>query len=104
MLDALREKFGPIVVNNWHSGGRFKDSGLRHPTSKVGAKASAHKQGKAFDCKFISAKLSDVHAFILKHPDQFPKIKRLECLTATPTWLHFDTRETGRPGIHVFKP
>lgn len=104
MLDALREKFGPITVNNWSFGGRFKDSGLRHPESKVGAKGSAHKQGKAFDCKFSKAKLSDVHAYILENQAEFPKIKRLECLSATPTWLHFDTRDSGRPGIHVFKP
>ena len=48
-LDALRERFGPLVVNNWHSKGSsftnqiYRESGLRRWDTKTGAARSQHE-------------------------------------------------------------
>ena len=103
-LDALRDKFGALTVNNWKSGGQFKDSGMRHFNSTVGARWSAHRYGMAFDCKFKDAKPQVVHAYILSHADEFPLLTTLEAIYATPTWLHFDCRNHQRSEIWVVNP
>lgn len=52
--DLLRERFGAITVNNWHSGGSWQNRGLRL-TSAVGAKYGPHLRGAALDCNFKDA-------------------------------------------------
>lgn len=58
MAQALRDRFGPLTINNWHVGGRFLDSGYRAPNCKIGSKTSAHRRGMAIDIK--SNRLSSV--------------------------------------------
>ena len=103
-LDALRDKFGPTTVNNWHIGGRFKESGLRDPFTSTGAMWSQHKFGRAFDLKFRDAKPQNVFDYVLAHADEFPEITVLEDVAATPSWLHFDVRAASWDGIRVVRP
>lgn len=109
-LDALRERFGPLVVNNWHSKGSsfthqiYRESGLRRWDTGTGAKRSQHKFGRAFDCKFANYEPYEVANYVVANPDEFPLITRVEDVTHTPTWFHFDTKPTNQPGIYVFKP
>lgn len=103
-LDALREKFGPIRVNDWHLGGTYSQSGLRDPVTGVGARLSQHKAGRAFDCKFANTTPQAVYAYLLEHAAEFPGITTLEDINATPTWLHFDVRNADWAGIRVVKP
>lgn len=90
-LDAYRERFGAIVVNDWHSGGTFKESGLRLPTTATGARFSMHKFGGAADCKPKNVPVRHMYDYVLAHPDEFPHINRVENIAATPTWFHSDT-------------
>lgn len=103
-LDALHDQFGGVVINDWHWGGNFKESGLRAFGTSTGAKWSQHKYGRAFDCKFKSAEVSHVHEYILLHPAQFPYVTTLEALASTPTWLHFDTRNNPSGRIRIVTP
>jgi hypothetical protein len=104
VLDALRDRFGPITVNDWHRGGVYKESGLRDPVTGVGARLSQHKRGAAYDCKFKDATPKAVFDFLLAHPGEFPEISVLEDVAATPTWLHFDVRPASWQNIRVVKP
>jgi len=103
-LDELRDRFGPIVVNDWHAGGRFDESGLRGPYSRTGASFSQHRFGRAFDCKFKDVTPSDVHAYVRAHAAEFPHLTTLEQLEATPSWVHFDVRANAGPGLRIVKP
>jgi hypothetical protein len=103
-LQSIRNKFGPIVVNNWRDGGAYKESGLRSATSATGAKFSQHRYGRAFDCKSTSVSPQEMCDFILKSRKDFPYITCIENPEATPTWLHFDTRNHQRDGIWIVNP
>ena len=103
-LQALRDTFGALVVNNWHKGGAYKESGLREANTTTGAPRSAHKRGEAFDCKPQRCSVREVFDYIVANPSEFPLIRRLEDIAYTPTWLHFDVVAHGGSGIRVFRP
>lgn len=104
MIDNIRNRFGPVIINNWAIGGEYSESGLRQSDSKTGARYSMHKFGCAFDMKFQDATPQEVYDFILKHPDQFPEVTTMENIDATPTWLHADVRNHNRSGIWIVNP
>lgn len=104
LLDALRDQFGPCTVNDWHRGGRFKESGLRDPVTGVGARLSQHKRGAAFDCKFKDASPRNVYDYLLANPDEFPELTVLEDIESTPTWVHVDVRPANWTGIRIVRP
>ncbi len=102
-IQALRDEFGPIIINDWLWGGEFVNSGLRYPTSQFGAKLSAHKFGAAADLKFADADPIQVQAYIHSHPDDYPYITRMEDANITKTWAHIECG--GRRGdIIIFQP
>lgn len=93
-LDALREKFGPLVVNNYHSGGDRKWSGLRTQgfygsAAAYEASLSQHKFGRAADCLPSKTTAEAMRQYVLAHPDEFPHITFLE---TDVSWFHFDVR------------
>ena len=101
-LQALRERFGRIVVNGVYKGHTFTESGLRTKTTKTGAKTSQHKLGKAFDLKFLDTDEIKVYDFLINSPEKAYAmgIRRLENIEFTGRagdagWLHFDTKDTG---------
>ena len=103
-LDQLREHFGPISINDWHWGGKFQYSGMRPFVGGVGAVWSMHRFGRAFDCKPKETTPQEMHAMILAKPEKFPHIRVLEAIEATPTWVHWDTRNHTRSEIWVVNP
>jgi len=98
-LDALRERFGVVTVNNWHIGGNRNWSGLRTPDSPYFSAYSQHTFGRAFDCLFNSFTAEDVRQDILAYKDEFEFINSMELGTS---WLHFDVRNSDR--IKTFYP
>lgn len=102
--DALRDKFGVCVVNDWHEDGRFNESGFRDSASSTGAKYSQHRYGRGLDCKFAKATPREVFDYLRAHAEDFPYLTTLEDVEATPTWLHFDVRNNFTPGIRIVKP
>lgn len=104
MLVALREKFGPIVVNGTYLGHTYTESGLRRFDTGTGAKWSMHRYGGAYDMKFLRVTPREVSVYVLAHPDEFPMITTLEDVEQTVTWLHGDCRNHSRQGIWVVNP
>lgn len=109
-LDRLRERYGPLVVNDWLWGGEFRLSGLRPLGSGVGAALSQHVFGRAFDCKFRQAAAPEVRAELLagrlRGPGQvFEHVTRVEDFPGMG-WFHFDTgnHDAARDGILVVTP
>lgn len=103
-LQAIRDRFGPVTVNDWHRGGLYRESGFREMNTTTGAPKSAHKRGEAFDLKFPEYTVREVYDYILDNSHEFPYIRRMENIESTRTWLHFDVVEHTGKGIRVFKP
>ena len=103
-IQALRDEFGPIVINDWLWDGEFVNSGLRYPMSQFGAKLSAHKFGTAADLKFLDADPIQVQAYIHSHPEDYLYITRLEDANITKTWLHVEVGDRRSNEIVIFKP
>ena len=100
-LDALRERYGTVTVNNWFWGGKYKYSGYRPWNCPVGARTSQHKFGRAMDCKFKNVTADEVRedmrnagCFDPKSSKPFPyafaHIRRIENFEGM-SWFHFDT-------------
>jgi len=106
VLDLLREKVGkPVIVNNWHTGGQYKESGYRIPHTKTGARYSMHKLGIAADVKVNGMTPMQVLAVILADHDEFKAagMTTYENPAFTPTWLHIDCRQVARPDHNAFR-
>lgn len=103
-LQALRDAFGPITVNNWHAGGPYKESGLRSFTTSTGAAYSQHRFGRAFDCKIKGVTPHEAMHYVLAHPEKFPHLTTIENPDATPTWFHFDVRNHNKQGVWIVNP
>jgi hypothetical protein len=95
--DALRDKFGPIIINNWHLNGDREWSGLRTPESPFYSPTSQHAHGRASDKLFKSVTSKEVRRYILDHPAEFPYIHGLEL---NVNWVHSDIRNCS--GIKTF--
>lgn len=109
-LDQLRERFGPAVVNTWHSlalqnaYGFRSQSGLRdvtfYDTAEDYIKShSQHKYGRGADVLFRNYSAEEVRKEVLSNPKDFPFLKAVELGV---NWFHFDTRNC--TPIFTFKP
>ena len=107
-LDQLYEAFGPMTVNNWHSGGRFRESGLRDPNTATGAPRSQHKVGRAADIKPLKLTVREMYDAILADPSKFPLLTTLENIEFTEPgkWIHVDVRPRlpNQTGIRIVNP
>lgn len=107
LLDWLREKYGPAVINNWHIGGQFSQSGLRTVAFygselKYHNSFSQHKYGRAADMKFAKKTAVEIREDL--------KLQWPACGLGFPisleedvSWLHVDTRPHDGL-IKTFKP
>lgn len=98
-LDALRQRYGKAVVNNYMFGGNFHQRGLRTMESEHYNPLSQHSYGRAFDVSFFTIDAEAVRQDIYKNLHLFPHIKGIE---EGVTWLHFDTRNAA--SLVRFKP
>lgn len=87
--DRLREEFGRVVINNWHTGGNREWSGLRTSDSPYYSQFSQHTFGRASDKLFLDNNVDGVRNEIIANPDKYPFISAVEMNT---TWLHTDCR------------
>lgn len=97
IAQAIRDHFGlPIIINNWHIGGGYKESGLRKFLTKTGATFSQHKFGRAIDVKIEGVSdYDEVRAEIVRYWPEFKASGLTTIEDGTPTWLHSDCRNTG---------
>lgn len=91
----------PVIINNWHSGGQYKESGLREMMTTTGAAFSQHKFGRAIDIKIPGLTAEFIRGEIMANEYKFIA-KGLTTIEAdTPTWVHLDTRNTGLKDILI---
>jgi hypothetical protein len=95
----------PVTINNYATGGKYKESGLRDINTKTGAKKSAHKEGKAIDIKVKGMTAKEVYEFCLKHSDTLYAmgVREIEDQRYTSTWCHLSTRGNWER-IKIIKP
>ena len=97
-LDTIREHWDrAIIVNNWAKGGNLKQCGLRSNLddlvkNKKTLYLSAHCMGKAVDMHDTKGSNKALFNLVYNLIEQkkLKKIKRLENLINTPTWVHAD--------------
>lgn len=105
-MTFLRQWFdAPIIINNWHTGGRFQERGLRALNTTTGARMSQHKFGRAVDFNVQGLTAHDVYVRIIDGWDKvrlFTEFTTIEDVADTPTWTHIDCRwllDTRKPNI-----
>lgn len=102
IADFIRETVGKsVTINDWHTGGKFYESGLREQNTKTGAKKSAHKEGKAIDVKVSGFGGKEWYDFVKKYAKDLYQLgaRRIEDKSLATTWLHIDTKEHGYPNV-----
>lgn len=103
--DRLRERYGPMVVNNWDQGGNFQLSGWRPGDCSVGALFSQHKYGRALDLKPQDIDAESIRQDILADPWN-TTFAYITCVELDVSWLHIDCRNWDKllNGILTIKP
>jgi len=102
----IRDTIGmPVTINNYATGGQYKESGLRDINTKTGAKKSAHKEGKAIDIKVKGMTAKEVYGWCLAHSTELYAlgVREIENNLHTPTWTHLGTRG-GWSSIKIINP
>lgn len=109
-IDKIRETWGkPIIINNWASGGNLSQCGLRcNIDPLVKAKTTpylgGHNLAKGFD---LHDKGGDniglwEHSKKLINLKELKKIRRIENIKSTPTWVHVDSLGTADGNLYIF--
>jgi len=94
-LDSLRDRYGPMTVNDYHWGRDREWSGLRTPDSPYFSRYSQHTFGRAADCLFANTSAEEVRQEILTAPED-PSFHLIGSIELGVSWLHFDVRNCDR--------
>ena len=106
--DRLRERFGPMTINDWLWGGLMKLRGFRDIILDLAgtdySRTSQHCFGRAIDYNFETVSAEEVIQDILDDPFK-PEYKYITGLETDTTWVHNDTRSWGKAsnGLLIFK-
>ena len=95
-----------ITINNWHTGGQYKESGLRSMITETGGGLSQHKFGRALDLKVEGLTPYEVADFIKKNWQILSSIglTTIENPDFTKSWNHIDCRYTGKKELLIVNP
>lgn len=107
LATAYREFFEvPVLINNWHKGGKLSYRGYRPPRVNVGAEYSQHKLGNAFDCNIGNMTEKEMFDKVVDNYEYFKKfgLTTLEDYRFTDGWLHSDIRFNFEPSINIVTP
>lgn len=102
----IREQLGkPVIINNYATGGQYKESGLRDINSTTGAKKSAHKEGKAIDIKVPGMTAKEVWDWCMDRQMELYAmgVREIEDQRFCPSWVHLSTRGN-HLAIKVIRP
>lgn len=102
----IRDTIGkPVTINNYATGGRYKERGLRDINSTTGAKKSAHKEGKAIDIKVKGMTAKEVWDWCMDNQMELYAmgVREIEHWENTPSWTHLSTRGN-HLAIKVIRP
>lgn len=95
LIYFMRERYQkPIIINNWHTGGKYNYSGVRPTGLDFSTLYSAHIFGCAADIKIEQMSPNDIRSDILKNQDEFIKEGLTVVEKDTPTWTHVSVENT----------
>lgn len=96
--DALRKRYGKMIMNTWYWGGEHQYRGWRPPGCKVGSRWSQHRFGRAGDLVPVECPVEDIRADIMSGNNfQF-----ITCIEDGVSWLHHDERNY--KGLLIVRP
>jgi len=98
--DALRDRYGKMVANDWFWGGSNQYRGWRPWDCDVGAELSQHKFGRALDLIPVETTAEEIRRDIEKGNDLL--FKYITCIEGKVFWLHFDCRD--HDGLLIVNP
>ncbi len=97
LAQFIRDWFGkPVIINNWHTGGAYRESGFRSPLTTTGATYSQHKSGRALDIKISGVDPEEIRNDIRSNFKLFNAHGLTTIEKDTSTWTHVDGRNTGK--------
>jgi len=88
--DAIRERYGKMIANDWFWGGSNQYRGWRPWDCGIGAELSQHKFGCALDLIPVETTAEEIRKDIRKGDDLL--FKYITCIEENVSWLHFDCR------------
>lgn len=93
-IDKLRQRYGRMIINNWHCGGEREWSGLRTPGSPFYRQNSMHSYGKAVDIVPIDNSVDEIRGDIIRlyNTSKGDDFKHIHGIELGVSWLHIDTR------------
>lgn len=97
----------PVIINDWHIHGKYKESGLRTFNTTTGSKYSQHRYGRAADLKVKGMTGQQLFNVAKANWDMLKEfgLTTVENPQATPTWLHCDTRQwQDTTELHIVNP
>lgn len=107
-LEKLRVHLGvPLRVNSWNSGGTFQNRGWRPKDSKVGAKKSLHKLGKAVDFDSPGLPMIELFKLVWNNRDWIVKntaFRIVESFEYTRGWVHLGIGDPDETELKVITP
>jgi hypothetical protein len=103
-IDSIRDDYGRILVNNWHTGGDLKYRGFRPQGCPVGAAFSQHRYGRAIDLTPLDTPLETVYEAI--RDGLYDGITTIENIEATRdgNWIHVDCRNNRAEAVRIVEP
>lgn len=105
LAQFMRDRYRlPVIINDYLTGGSFKNSGFRDVGTDIGASRSQHKFGRAEDVKIHGMFPEEVRADIKRNWTLFKAVGLTTIEADTPTWTHLDCRYTGLDTLLIVKP
>lgn len=101
-----RELQKPVVINDWHVGGHYRESGLRVPGDATYKQWSQHSYGRAIDVKVEHVDNFEVFKHIFDNSDLYRSlgVGAVENPKSTPGWTHADLRYNSGQKLLVVDP
>lgn len=101
-LDWIRENIDKaMTINDYHWKGLRQFRGWRPEDCAVGAKKSAHKEGRAADFDVSGMTAESVRQWLEQHKNELPHPIRCE---SDVNWVHIDTKAKEGFKLYFFKP
>lgn len=103
-LDELRIAHSrPIYCNDWDGGGVQQWRGYRPRYCTIGATQSMHRRGMAFDLTLEGLSGEQARELVRELHDS-GKLQGIRRIERGVSWLHIDSKATGRLGLVEFDP
>jgi hypothetical protein len=105
--DAIRARYGKMVVNTWFWGGKSQYRGFRPAGCATGAELSQHRFGRAIDLVPVSCTAEEIRVDLrnfCKGADMLDHRNHISRVENKVAWLHIDCANTTMDVIVFINP